>query len=599
MVGGWRMNKKWIKRIIAIIAVIALLVWGYFVYRRFRAPKATANANYMVARAQIGDIELNISASGTVVAAASREVAVLMNGTVEKLEVEEGDRVQEGDVIAVIDDDSLQQEIEKIESNLKQQNLSLSRLKNNLGDFYIKAPADGRVKALKARVGEDVGTTTRTYGALAIISTDGKMKIAVKPQAGLSLTEGEEVLVRLEDGTEVAGKVVDAGSGQMAGPLGQQNGQSGTSAGNIQVQIDRDDLPIGAKATVLRRDESSGEYVTVGEGTLDVNHGVSVTGNNGKINVIYVKENSTVKRGDNLFKLDDSEVKVNIESQNLAIEQTQKELESKKSQLGNTEVKSPISGIITSLNVKVGDQVQQGRTIATIIDSTQLNVVVAVDELDIPKVKIGQKASIEVDAFPDTVFEGEVIKIADIGQSSGGGVTTFDVTISIKDPGEIKIGMSATAEIQVDSRKGVVLVPIEAVQERNGEKYVLVSTGSSQGQPEDQEGAGESQASEAEMQGERGRMRVGNRGLIARTDSAFGGVDFRKVEVGITNETYAEIVSGVEEGEEVLIPISGASSTQNDLRGMFPGFGGMGGDMRDARPQGVFDRPRMPENNRR
>ncbi len=219
------MNKKWIKRIIAMITVIALLAGGYFVHRRFKAPKATANANYMVARAQIGDIELNVSASGTVVAAASREVAALMSGTVEKLEVEEGDRVKEGDVIAVIDDDGLRQEIEKIESSLKQQNLSLSRLKNNLGDFYIKAPADGRVKSLKARVGEDVGTTTRTYGALAIISTDGKMKITIRPREGLSLTEGEEVLVRLEDGTEVAGKVVDAGSSQMTGPSGQQDGQ--------------------------------------------------------------------------------------------------------------------------------------------------------------------------------------------------------------------------------------------------------------------------------------------------------------------------------------------------------------------------------------
>lgn len=185
------MNRKWIKRMIAIALVVLLLVGGYAVYRRLQAPRANANANYMVARAQIGDIELNVSASGTVVAAVSQEVVPLVSGVVEKLEVKEGDRVKEGDVIAVIDDESLQQEIEKIESNLKQQNLSLSKLKASLSDFYIKAPADGRIKSLKARVGEDVGITTRTYGALAIISTDGKMKVTIKSQGNISLTEGE------------------------------------------------------------------------------------------------------------------------------------------------------------------------------------------------------------------------------------------------------------------------------------------------------------------------------------------------------------------------------------------------------------------------
>ncbi|SFQ24754.1 HlyD family efflux transporter periplasmic adaptor subunit [Caldicoprobacter faecalis] len=589
------MNRKWIKRMIAIALVVLLLVGGYAVYRRLQAPRANANANYMVARAQIGDIELNVSASGTVVAAVSQEVVPLVSGAVEKLEVKEGDRVKEGDVIAVIDDESLQQEIEKIESNLKQQNLSLSKLKASLSDFYIKAPADGRIKSLKARVGEDVGITTRTYGALAIISTDGKMKVTIKPQGNISLTEGEKVLVRLDDGTEVEGTVVDTSLSQPTGPSGQQDSQAGPSTGSVQVQINRDDLPIGAKVTVLKRDENSGEYVVIGEGTLDVNQGVSVTGNNGKISVIYVKENSVVKRGDNLFKLDDSDVKANIESQNLAIEQTQKELESKKSQL---EVKSPINGIITSLTVKVGDQVQQGKAIATIIDPTQLNVVVAVDELDIPKVKIGQKAKIKVDAFPDTVFEGEVIKIADIGQSSGGGVTTFDVTISIKDPGDVRIGMSATAEIQVESKKGVVLLPIEAIQERNGEKYVIIAPSSLQDKSGSEEVTAEKQTSEGATARNRNRAwgsLVTGDGRGTQSGNFFGRSSFRKVEVGLTNETYAEIISGVEEGEEVIIPLSSTVSTPNNWRGMFPGFGGM----RDAFPQGGFNRSRVPANIRR
>jgi HlyD family secretion protein len=589
--GGMKMNRKWIKRSIAIALAVLLLVGGYAVYRRLQTPKVNANTNYMVARAQIGDIELNISASGTVVAAVSQDVSPLISGAVEKLNVKEGDRVKAGDVIAVIDDESLQQEIEKIESNLKQQNLSLSKLKDSLSDFYIKAPADGRIKSLKAKVGEDVGTTTRTYGALAVISTDGKMKVAVKPQGDTSLTVGEKVLVKLEDGTELEGTVVEANA--------SQGEQPGVGVGNIQVEIGRDDLPVGSKATVLKFDENSGQHIVVGEGTLDVSQGVSITGNNGKISVIYVKENSLVKRGDNLFRLNDSDVKTNIESQNLAIEQTQKELNNKKSQLSNTEVKSPIDGIITSLSARVGDQVQQGKTIATITDPTQLNVVVSVDELDIPKVKIGQKAEVKVDAFPDTVFEGEVVKIADIGQSSGG-VTTYDVTISIQNPMDIKIGMSATAEIQVESRRGVVLLPIEAIQERAGEKYVIMASAFLQRDSESREAADENQTSERETSGNTnqasGSAATRNGNADIQPGNFFNRSGFRKVEVGLTNETYAEIISGVEAGEEVIIPVSGTGNTQNNVQGMLPGFG----EMRGAFPQGQggFDRPRIPSNNR-
>lgn len=154
--------------------------------------------------------------------------------------------------------------------------------------------------------------------------------------------------------------------------------------------------------------------------------------------------------------------------------------------------------------------------------------------------------------------------------------------------------MSATAEIQVESRKGVVLLPIEAIQERNGEKYVIIAPSSLQDKSGDGEVTGKRQTSEGATARNRNRVwgsLVTGDGRGTQSGNFFGRFSFRKVEVGLTNETYAEIISGVEEGEEVIIPLSSTVSTPNNWRDMFPGFGGM--------RNGGFDRSRVPANIRR
>lgn len=200
--------------------------------------------------------------------------------------------------------------------------------------------------------------------------------------------------------------------------------------------------------------------------------------------------------------------------------------------ISGTSVTSPISGVITAVNVKVADNVKYGGLLVTVADTTKMQVIASVDETDIARVSAGQNAKISFDALPGKTFDGQVTKVSGFGQSSNN-VTTYDVTISITNPKDIKIGMSATVTIPVASKKGVLVVPVEAIRSQNGKSYVFVSD-----------------------------------------PNQANGRTSQEIQTGLANETSMEIVSGVKEGDTVLIPMP--TGTVQKQQG-FSFFGGMGG----------------------
>jgi len=543
-----RLFNKWV----LIVLAVALAVGGLYVYRRFFARGPVNNQrSSMLIPATRGEISVEVAAGGSVEASVVQDVTAAARGTLLALYVEEGDSVKKGDTIAVLDDDSLQQEIEAIEENLKRQEKAYDDLVKSLEDFYVKAPVDGRIKSLKAKVGEDAGTTMKVHGALAVISTAEKMLASIRPENNVSLQKGELVDLVFEDGSVIHGRVSDSVSG-------------------LTIEVDSDEYPIGSKVSVLNKNG-----IFIGEGTLELKEKVSVTVNTGFIDEIYVKENDRVKIGDKLFKLDSSDIEEEMDSLKKEIEKLKEDLAEKKAQLDDLTVTAPIDGIITSLPAETGDELLKGSTIATIMDLTRMQLKVSVDELDITKIQPGQKATMTLDALPDRTYEGEVVKIKDVGQYSSG-VTTYEVLISIKDPEGIRVGMSANAKIQTAHKENAVLVPVEAVMQIGGESFVMV---------------GSPAADSPSRPGSRnqGGMRAvqPNPGSFSREAGPSPSGNLRKVEVGIMNEDYAEIVSGLEEGELVVVQ----STTSSGGNGGFGGFR-MGREIRvpavGSRPQGVW-----------
>lgn len=201
-----------------------------------------------------------------------------------------------------------------------------------------------------------------------------------------------------------------------------------------------------------------------------------------------------------------------------------------------SDITAPADGTVTSIGVSDGDRVSKGQVIAHITNYDDLQTTVQIDELDIPKVKVGQTASIKVNAFPDTTYTGKVTSVANEGTVSNG-VSTFDVTVHMNKPTNVKVGMTAEVSILVQSKDNALYVPIEAVHSINNEKYVVVEKGD-------------------------------------------GSVTRQTVKTGISNEDYVEITDGLTEGEVVRLPKVSASSSSNEQmsgRRMMGGMSGMGG----------------------
>jgi HlyD family secretion protein len=230
-------------------------------------------------------------------------------------------------------------------------------------------------------------------------------------------------------------------------------------------------------------------------------------------------------------------------------------LDQAKYNLSKTTMTSPMDGIVTSLNAEVGEIVMvgtmnnPGTVIMTVSDMSEIETEVEVDETDIAQVALGQETEISVDAYPDTTFEGRVTEIGHTARISGLGtqdqVTNFLVKVMLIDEvPSIRPGMSASVDITTDSRTDVLSVPIQAVVMREEKNDTLTSEG------EEKEGAVASTDSgsvKGEKKDKKEKKEV--EGIFLVTD---GRAEFVLVATGIADQQNIEIVSGIDEDDQVV-----------------------------------------------
>ncbi len=224
------------------------------------------------------------------------------------------------------------------------------------------------------------------------------------------------------------------------------------------------------------------------------------------------------------------------------IEQAQASLQSTLDTLSKTIYNSPIDGIITSLRVEegeiamIGTMNNPGTILMTIADLSVMEVEVEVDETDVIGVKIGHRAEVRVDALPDQTIKG---KVTEIGSSALQQTTTaqeskdFKVVITLENPPEsLKPGLSASADIITAEKQDVLAVPISAIVLREKEE-------------------------------ENNKNDEQEEGVYIVENSR---VKFFPVEKGIMGEMMIEIISGLEEGQEIVVgPYSALRQLKDDM----------------------------------
>lgn len=262
-------------------------------------------------------------------------------------------------------------------------------------------------------------------------------------------------------------------------------------------------------------------------------------------------------------------VQASFEIANSQLEQARANLESRKDELDRARISSPQNGIVTTINKEVGEMALggmfQAEVLMIIADLSRMEVIIDVNENDVVSISKGDTAEIEIDAFLDTLFYGVVNEVALVPQVTGMGtqqqVTNFQVKVRmINVPDGIRPGMSATVDIITDKKEKVLAIPIQSLTARKkGAEFLEMGEKSKNNfGSKDKESEMEELVfiiSDSEGFVDRGE-KTQNNDIKKKLNKAKKGTNYvhvRPVKVGISSETDYEIISGLAEGDEIVI----------------------------------------------
>jgi len=269
----------------------------------------------------------------------------------------------------------------------------------------------------------------------------------------------------------------------------------------------------------------------------------------------------TLERAENelaMRKADLASQEQNIRTLQLRSEQEQATLENARTDLSKVRIESPIDGIVTRRNIEqgetavVGTMNNAGTVLLQVADMSVIEAEVEVDETDIPDVKLGQTAKITVDAISGKTFTAKVTEIGNspiqaTGQASTQ-ATNFKVTLTVEgEIPEVRPGFTCTAEITTATRAGALTVPIQATTVREmvvDDKGQVVRAPATPGAR--RPSSTTVQASELKPGQERKELE----GVFVVRD---GKAVFEPIKTGIAGEKYFEIISGLKDGDSVIV----------------------------------------------
>ena len=533
------------KKIKFIIIIIAILLLGLASWAIFRGQKG---ASYDFAVVKRGDVVEEVSATGTVKSAEDINLRFETSGTVEQIYVSEGSQVKQGIQLVKLATGKLYSQFLQAQASYNEAKAKLDKLlagatteeiqvaervvenarvvledvkakaENDLNEDYDDAidifdnayfDADKAMKKLKTLFGVD--SLYEEYRSdLSFRSTQVKVETKNKKEEADSAFENLKELVAairnnsshdnvdnsfdaflsylrvIRDALDSAGNLIDlvilhSEYGQTQWDTDKDNIESGRTTIN------------GAVSDVI----SAQQALATQKVTNQTN--------------INSAENTLKKAEDDLAKMKAVPREVDIAVYKADVDKTKASMVELQQKLNDAVLKAPIDATITKVNVKIGETVVAGgEPVISLIGLSRFEIKVDVPESDIGKVKMGNRATITLDAFPGEFWPGKVVEI-EPAETLIEGVVYYRVTVIFDKLDErIKSGMSADLTIETNKKENVLFIPYRAIVFKDGKKIVRVSEGK--------------EIREAE------------------------------VETGLKgNEGEVEIVSGLNEGDQVIV----------------------------------------------
>ena len=500
-------NWKWLVPVVCVA-----VAGGVFLLRPQQAKPASVDASYTEAAPERRDVTNTLSGTGTLNPANTYTVKSLVEGKVLTGTIEEGDIVEESNVLYTIDSSDASTNFEKAEIAMQQAQRSYDKVVDRQ---YVRAEVAGVVSSLKVTKGDEVTSGQE----VAVIRDSSKMLLTLEFPAAdaANFSVGQSAAVTLDGTFE-----------QLDGTVTSVSGTDALSAGNLLTR------------TVTITVKNAGGLTTAQAATASIN-GVSSIGSatfayqaertltaqaSGTVTSINVQEGSEVAKDDIILGLSGDDLTESIQSASESLRSAEISMQNLQDAMNNYTITAPISGTIIEKDAKVGDAVKAGDTLCIVYDLSYLEMSINVDELQISSITVGQKVQITADAVPDKTYVGTVTRVSMKGASNGG-TTTYPVTIRIDDTDGLRPGMNANAEIVVAEANNALVVPNAAVMRGS---YVLVTQDSPS-------------AANADT-----------------TMEAPEGFVYVPVKTGVSDDDYTQIVSGIQEGDTIGYDPSSVSS---------------------------------------
>lgn len=519
------------KRKCLALLLVAAIVAGILAARGLGGQEASAEASYQTAAAEKRNITRSLSSSGTLQPADSYTVSTLVSGEILSDTFEEGDQVEEGQLLYTLDSSGASNSQTQARNSYTQ---AQTNYEQAVKAKYPTADMSGTVGEVYVKNGDTVSAGAEL---MRIVGDNNIYLTGLFPYASPSdFYVGQTATIYING---FAGTTTGTVTAVSSSTVTTSNGLQAVS---VQVKA--------ANPGLVTADYTASIYIgnfsSYGQTSINLSASSVVTAEaSGKVTGLSWLAGDTISEGQRICTITGDSVDNSIENAKISMENAQSSLENAQETLDDYSITAPISGEVVTKTAKAGDKIEGGSdgTLCVIYDLSYLEMTMSIDELDISDVAVGQEVQITADAVEGTTYTGVVTKVSVAGTTSGG-ITTYPVTVRIDETEGLRPGMNVDAEIILESAEDVLAIPSGAVNRGN---TVLITADSP------------SAANAVDQEAPEGYVYV-------------------EVETGISDDSYTQVLSGLQEGDTVayLQTASGSDGMAMGAMGMMPS-GGMGG----------------------
>jgi HlyD family secretion protein len=537
-------------KIISAIFLAIVLLGGYYTYKK--STNTASAERYVLGTVERGTIVASVSGTGQVEASSTIDLKAKASGDITYVGVKPGDVVKKGKTLFALDTRNAQKAVRDAQTALETAQLDLEKFTASPDDLDVQAlkAANANAERTKVDAAKAVETAHRNLlnSSTVAVSLDTTNNTQPPTINGTYLKdqEGEIHITVMQGGYFHAYSI----------PGGIVNDTESFTASQ---SIALGDSGLYIKFTNISA--SQPEWIITLPNKTVTSYASNLTAYQNALD----NQQKTINDADLTIAQNDQKIKdlynpdaLDLRTKQLAVQQKEDALTDAKLALSDYYVFAPFAGKIASVVGKVGDTASG--TLGTIITDQKV-ASITLNEVDVSKIKLGDKATLTFDAIDGLTMTGSVAEIDDVGTVSQG-VVSYKVKITFDTENEmVKPGMSVNAAIITNTKQDVITVPTSAVKTIGGMSYVqILNTASS---PAD-------------------ATATGIQGVLSAVPP-----EQIPVEVGLSDDTKTEIISGLAEGQEIVtrtITTTAATAKTTTTPSLFGGArtGASGGGARNA-----------------